>query len=470
MRALLVHDHGGPPLRHLLPPWQARAAVAVYVPRPPMLDRLDRALLDQLGIPALLDNGAWDRGDGSQCAERIVAAAQAHGADALCTVSELYSVPTAEAADRLGLRGPSPTGAWRARDKLLMREALSDAGFTVPRYRAVSSAAEAAEASAELGGPLLLKPRLGMSAAGIQRIDGPSQAHAAFEAARASLADFDALGGAQGPSPVPEDRPESLFLVEDLLVGDPRAWYGGPGLSDQVCVEAVVNGGRFVPMAITDVLPKVPPFTQSGHVSPTSLTPDGQARLLEAARRAVDGLSLSTCAVHAELKLMPDGDCAVIEVAARFPGRTIVPQTNHAYGTDLVGALADALLHGRAPGPEFRPGAQWSRAAATVHLYPSEYLDRHDGDEVVAYAGLHPVAELLPPSVRVAAFRERPPGSPLTVHAHEQSHWLAQVYLEGGDLATVRDAVRRLRSGFRPRTAPPVVLGAARPDAVPRKL
>lgn len=436
MSALIVYDHGGPPLAYVLPPWQARACLAVYIPRPEQLDPADEALLRGLGIHTSLDADCWDRRNDHETTRRIVAAARDHGADALVTFSELSAVPTARAAAQLGLRGATAAGAERARDKLLMRDALRAAGFRTPRYRAVAGPADVAQALADFRGPLLLKPRCGMSAVGIQRVEQAADVEAAFASARASLGDFPILADT-----------EQAFLVEQVLVGDPSAWYSGPGLSDQVCVEGLVVEGRYVPVAITDVTPKVAPLTQSGHISPTSLSAQGQSRVINAARRAVDALDLSTCGTHVELMLMPDGDCAVIEIAARYPGRTVVPQTDYAYGSDLVGALADALLHGHTTAAPFRAGHAPSRAAATVHLYASEYLRRLEIASF-SYAGVRPLAHLIDPSVRIASYRARPAGWPMKRHAHEQPHWLAQLYLEGASLHAVRQSVDRVRRDF----------------------
>ncbi|PZT73775.1 MULTISPECIES: ATP-grasp domain-containing protein [unclassified Streptomyces] len=444
MRALIVHDHGGPPLRHLLPCWLARARTAVYLPRPERISAADRAYLDELGVPVVGDETPPAHRRGPEDHPPIARAARAYGADALSTASEPYALAVARAAQELGLRGASSMGAAQARDKLLMRDALRRAGFVSPRHRAVTGPDDIVAALSDFGGPLLLKPRRGMSAVGIQPVTRPQDAARAYREALDSFGGFDAIAAGR------ED-----FLVEELLVGDASAWYECAGLSDQVCVEGIVVEGRYTPTAITDVTPKVPPFTQSGHLSPTSLPPAAQQRVLDAARRTVAALELSTCATHVELKLMPDGTCAVIEVAARFPGRTIVAQCDHAYATDLGGALADALLHGQDTVQPLSTERVPSRAAATVHLYPSEYLrrlpDRRRGGPSPAYAGLEPLAGLLGPGIRVAGFRERPHGWPVSAHGHEQSHWLVQLHLESDSLPRLRNAVARVRAGFRPR-------------------
>lgn len=437
MRALVVYDYGGPPLWYFLPVLRSRARVAVYVPRPERLEPAELTLLRDGVVDLRLDTEEWDRRDETETETRIVAAAQNWRADAVFCFSELYATQTARAAEKLGLRGASTAGAERARDKLLMRDALTAAGLHQVRYRPVRSAEDIAALVSEVDGPVLVKPRRGMSAAGIQRVDRADQAGRALARARESMAGFD----------VPAD-PEQSFLVEELLVGAAERWHSVPGFCDQVCVEGVVVEGDYVPMAITDVTPKVPPFTQSGHVSPTSLDPSAQRRVLSAARQAITALALDTCGTHVELKLMPDGRCAVVEIAARYAGRTIVPQTDFAYGADLVGTLADALLRGESTARPLEPGSHASHAAATLYLYGSQFLDVRRAPTRFTGFTPHP-GELLLPTVRVAGFTERERGWLIRDRVHEQPFWLAQLYLQGTSLADLRETVARVRRELR---------------------
>ncbi|MGW5054561.1 hypothetical protein [Actinokineospora sp. NPDC004072] len=133
-----------------------------------------------------------------------------------------------------------------------------------------------------------------------------------------------------------------------------------------------------------------------------------------------------------------------MEIAARFAGRTIIPQTDFAHGCDLVGALADALLRGTGSVRRLDPDLPPSRAAATVYLYGSECLGTRRPP--VRFGGFqtHP-AELLDPGVRVAGYAERERGWPVEDRAHEQPYWLAQLYLQGTSLAAVRESVVRVR-------------------------
>lgn len=437
MRLLIVYDYGGPPLSYLLPILRARARLAVYVPRPDRLDPVGHALLTAGAERVLLDDGTWDRRDEQETERRVVAAAQDWHADALVCFSELYATQTAGAAEKLGLRGPGAAGAERARDKLLMRDALTAGGLRNVRYRPLRSEEDIVALMSEVGGPVLIKPRRGMSAAGIQRVDRADQAQQVFASARESLAGFDVPADAQG-----------AFLVEELLHGDPDLWYPVPGFSDQVCVEGLVVAGEYVPVAITDVTPKVPPLTQSGHISPTSMDVDARRRVIDTAERAVAALGLDTCGTHVELKLMPDGSCAVVEIAARYAGRTIIPETDFAHGCDLVGALADALLHGTCATRRFDPDSEPSRAAATVYLYGSECLGTHRTPVRFGGFAVHP-AELLDRRVRIAGYVERERGWVVEDRVHEQPYWLAQLHLQSTSLVEVRNSVTRVRRELR---------------------
>lgn len=437
MKILVVYDYGGPPLWYFLSVLRSRARLAVYVPRPERLDSVEQALLTTGVERLLLDGDTWDRRDEQETERRVVAAAQDWRADAVLCFSELYATQTASAAEKLGLRGATKAGGDRARDKLLMRDALAAAGMTGARYRPLRSDDDIVDLMSEVDGPVLVKPRLGMSAAGIQRVDRADQARQAFATAQESLAGFD----------VPADA-QRAFLVEELLHGDADRWYSVPGLSDQVCVEGLVVVGEYVPVAITDVTPKVPPFTQSGHVSPTSMDVAARQRVIATAERAVAALGLDTCGTHVEMKLMPDGGCAVVEIAARYAGRTIIPETDFVHGCDLVGALADALLHGRSTARRFDPESRPSRAAATVYLYGSECLGPHRTPVQFGGFATHP-AELLDPTVRIAGYTEREHGWLVEDWVHEQPYWLAQLYLQGTSLDELRDSVARVRRELR---------------------
>ncbi|CAM5279915.1 hypothetical protein SRIMM317S_00425 [Streptomyces rimosus subsp. rimosus] len=132
---LLVYARGGPPPSDAIP----KAAAAT--------DRLHLLLLDPLPLPAVapaarccasVTDLTADRPEPGELIDRIVALARRTAADAVLTFSEFALLAVAEAAERLGLRGPGP-GAARARSKRLMRRTWADAGLPVPRFRYVDS-------------------------------------------------------------------------------------------------------------------------------------------------------------------------------------------------------------------------------------------------------------------------------------------------------------------------------------------
>ncbi|WP_405528517.1 ATP-grasp domain-containing protein [Streptomyces avidinii] len=452
MKTLLVHDLGGPAPAYTLPALRARSDVALYVPRPERWDPTTLGVPDNGAVTIMFDEGGWDISDEEEAARRIADAALKWEADAVLTFSELWTVPVAIAAETLGLRGATQTGARRARDKLLMRQALASAGFRAPEFAEVTGPADVVRVLGASGpGGVLVKPRHGMSAVGIRLVEDAAQAE---QVLAESLAGYTAFG-----MPADADR---AMLVESRLVGDTGGWYVRPGLGDQICVEGLVVEGTYVPLGITDVLPKVPPFTQSAHVSPTSLTLEAQHTVLDTARRAVDALGLRTCGTHVELKLMADGQCEIIEIAARYPGRTIVDQSDRAYGTDLVGLLADALLDATPSlPPALEPGPHADRAAAaTVHLYASEYLEGLPTP--FGYRGIEPPpATLMDPSVRIAAFDERTHGWHVHGVGDEQPNWIVRMYLEGPSVDAVCRSANRVRHETRLRRTDQA--GAARP-------
>lgn len=72
---------------------------------------------------------------------------------------------------------PGPSALFHAQDKIHMRQALADIGVPCPRWRVVSTAADVADFSAEVGWPLVLKTsRGGYDGRGVWVVEDGSQA------------------------------------------------------------------------------------------------------------------------------------------------------------------------------------------------------------------------------------------------------------------------------------------------------
>ena len=94
--------------------------------------------------------------------------------DRLEATIEAHIMSAAQVREACGIPGTSVRTAWLCRDKPSMKEALREAGVPTASSAAVGSAAEAHAFAAEVGFPLILKPRSGAGASGTVRADSVS--------------------------------------------------------------------------------------------------------------------------------------------------------------------------------------------------------------------------------------------------------------------------------------------------------
>jgi formate-dependent phosphoribosylglycinamide formyltransferase (GAR transformylase) len=95
--------------------------------------------------------------------------------DRLEATVEAHIMPTAQVREACTIPGTSVITAWLCRDKPSMKEALRTAGVPTAASAAVSDAASAHEFAAQVGFPLILKPRSGAGASGTVRVDSDAE-------------------------------------------------------------------------------------------------------------------------------------------------------------------------------------------------------------------------------------------------------------------------------------------------------
>ncbi|UXY39642.1 ATP-grasp domain-containing protein [Streptomyces albidocamelliae] len=407
-KVLYVHAKGGPPVGHALSRVAARSAVHLLA-----LSELPATVAAEAARLCATAVTTPDA-DGVDLVELITARAREVGADAVITFSEYAVVAVAEAARRLGLKGPGPA-ATLARDKRLMRAAWERHGIPQPRFRGVRAVAELDAAGMELTYPLLLKAAWSAGSTAHQIIDSPADLHGAWarsgavmtESARLGFAELHVIGAGED------------FIVEEIVSGCAEEWFDGPGWGDYVSVEGVVVDGVFQPVCLSGRMPTIPPFTERAGITPAALGGEAQDRIVELARRAVAALGLENCGTHTEIKLGAEGRMWVIETAARFGGAMTVPQIEEVFGLDLVGMFTDQLL-GRSPDwparvltPDDADGAAGSLVVLAVDGDGKAWPQRHvwDASAVVRSAPLGPGSTL-----SVVAESSLPDGTPVPVY------------------------------------------------------
>lgn len=141
-----------------------------------------------------------------------------HGFDAVLTVNERDVLRAARLRRRWGLPGQDLDSALAFRDKIRMKDLVSAAGVPVARYRRVDCVADLLDAPAELGYPLVVKPRRATGADGVTVLDGEDEL----------LAYLGRSGAMRGDDPLhlmaEEFVEHELYLVDGLVVGGRLVW------------------------------------------------------------------------------------------------------------------------------------------------------------------------------------------------------------------------------------------------------
>ncbi|MCX4744051.1 ATP-grasp domain-containing protein [Kitasatospora sp. NBC_01287] len=296
--------------------------------------------------------------------ELLAEAADAGVSAGIYTWDELSLIATAEVAGQLGLPHLSAAAAAACRDKATTRALLDRAGLPAVRHRLVHTAEQAAEAAAEVGYPVVLKPRALAGSMGVTVVR--SAAELALRYPRVAATELPGLRVAAG------------VLVEEYLDGP------------EISIDSWVFEGEAEPVFVARKrLGFDPGFEEVGHlVGPWRHEPwaGPVEELVKAAHRAL-GIELGV--THTEIRLTDRGP-RLIELNGRLGGDLIPHVGALGSGFDLPLAAA-ALAFGARPEP--RPAQD--RWAEVRFLYPP-----HDGVlerlELGAAAEVPGIAEVVP--------------------------------------------------------------------------
>jgi biotin carboxylase len=248
--------------------------------------------------------------------DAVVDVARRIGVDGVLTVSADRAVPVVAAvAEQLGLPGIGMQTAHLLTHKRAMRDALGAAGLPQPPYASLRSTADIDAALEKVTFPAVLKP-----------VDSGGQ-RAVFRIESREQLERD-LAEAIAESPTDEALLEE-FVDGIELNGIVIARIGEPALitlSDRLRPPGIGFGVGWI------------------HVYPPSIPPE-QLRLAgQVAVESVSALGLADAIAFPQLIASPDGNVAVVEVAARIPGGQMADLVRHAVGVDLVEvALLQAL-------------------------------------------------------------------------------------------------------------------------------
>lgn len=311
---------------------------------PRVLDPELRSLLDHVEVVS----NVTDEDAMIAAVKRI----QARGpwVDRLEATIESHVNAAAAVRDATGIPGMGPEQVNLCRDKFEMKRFLRDAGIPCARNAEVYTAEDARKFVAEVGYPVILKPRDGAGASGTHRLDDDAGLEAALQT--------------EG-----FDRGRRYFTMEEFVEGH-------EGFYDTLTV-----GGEVVFEGVTHYYPNVLEAMRTRWISPQMVTTnrldaEGYTELKHFGRRVIRELGLRTTATHMEWFAGPKG-LSFSEIGARPPGCNFWDLYCEANDFDLYEEWARAVVHGtvgRGPSRRFTAGL--------IALRPTE-----DGT-IVGYTGV----------------------------------------------------------------------------------
>lgn len=223
------------------------------------------------------------------------------------------AVPTAAyVSKQLHLNGLTYEAALRARNKLLMRQAIEDANACLqPRFSLFKQ-----DDVQSIHFPVIIKPTDGSGSNGVTKVNIPEQFQAAIKRASSASGNCE-------------------ILIEEYIEGQ------------EISVEAISFHGKHYILTITDKeTTGAPYFVETAHHQPSALNDMMQQRIKEYTEQILMALNIDNAASHTEFKINADGDIYFIEVGARGGGDFISYNlVELSTGYDFVKGMIDVALN-----------------------------------------------------------------------------------------------------------------------------
>ena len=241
------------------------------------------------------------------------------------------SVLAARVAKSLGLPGNSPESMEIARDKILARAAMVDAGLNVPDYRVVHL--EQADVTDLPDFPVVLKPRALSASRGVMRCDNGTQFMSAKQRLK-RLLQSEYL------------EPDLTCLVESFIPGQ------------EVAIEGVLHEGKLELLAIFDKPDALdgPWFEETYYLTPSRHDREIQQAIECCAQQVCNAYGLEFGAIHGEFRINSRGVWP-LELAARTIGGKCAKLIQYATGENLEEIVIRRLVGKPLPKTEVQGGA-----------------------------------------------------------------------------------------------------------------
>jgi formate-dependent phosphoribosylglycinamide formyltransferase (GAR transformylase) len=281
--------------------------------------------------------------------------------DRLEATVEAHILPAARVREAAGIPGTTFRTAWLCRDKPAMKDALREAGVPTAASRGVSSAQELRMFTAEIGFPIILKPRSAAGASGTTKVSNERELESA-------IVEYGLDRGA-------------AVAAEEFVEGH-------EGFYDTISI-----GGRIVHEFVSHYYPNVLEAMRTRWISPQIVTTNrvdasGYNELKAMGQKVIEALGIGTSATHMEWFFGPKG-LRFSEIGCRPPGVGVWDLYAAANDFDIYREWASAIVHGR---PSQTPSRRF--AAGMINLRPDrdgrishyegvEEIERRFGDWII---------------------------------------------------------------------------------------
>ncbi len=322
--------------------------------------------------------------------------------DRLEATVEAHILPVAHVREACSIPGTSVRTAFLCRDKPAMKEALRAADVPCARSTGATSAEDVRTFAAEVGYPLILKPRDAAGASGTYRADDAEQLEQAIRDS----------GAAHGAS----------VAVEEFVEGH-EAFY-----------DTLSANGEVVHEFVSHYYPGVLEAMRQRWISPQILTTNRVAEpaydeVRRMGKRVIDELGIETSATHMEW-FFGDKGLKFSEIGCRPPGVRVWDIYGAANDLDMYVEWAKLIVHGRTD-------AQASRrfAGGMIALRPDQ--DGH----IVGYEGVDEVRREFGEWILDAHFP--PTGTPTqgVEHGYMANAWMRLRHPDYDELRRILDRI-----------------------------
>jgi formate-dependent phosphoribosylglycinamide formyltransferase (GAR transformylase) len=278
--------------------------------------------------------------------------------DRLESTIEAHTMAAAQAREACTIPGTSVRTAWLCRDKPSMKEVLRAAGIPTAASAAVTSAADVHAFVADIGFPVILKPRTGAGALDTVRVDDTGQLD-------------EALGRFGG-------QDVESIAVEEFVEGH-------EGFYDTVSID-----GHAALDFVSHYYPNVLEAMRTRWISPQFVSTNridsagDYQELRELGARVNAALGIGTSATHMEWFFGPKG-LRFSEIGCRPPGVGAWDLYSAGNDLDLYRAWAEAIVHGHIGA---RPSRQFATGIVALRPDRDGHISGYSGvDEAQARVG-----------------------------------------------------------------------------------